>query len=180
MSVAAFVASGESATFRSPYIRIDIDSPINRSMNISELGKARFMLACIRHAWDVYVKGEWPGEMLAVLTDIIDDMKPIDLATFRAHIDRYQTVFDKEKAVALADERAIPRATMLYLVGAMSGWFFHAFKAAEEDEGAEWGRYALGNGRWLPLWHILDGCMSVGGQAERTWQEETIVHFAGT
>jgi hypothetical protein len=176
VSIAAFVASGARATFRSPYISLS-DSPINMNMKMAELTKARFILACIRHTWDTYIKGEFPDEMLAVLSRIIDDEQPIDLAAYRAHIDRFQVVFDREKAIANADATHQPKAIMMYLVGAVAGWFFHAFAAVEEDASTDWFRYSVGNSRWLPLWHVLDGCASVGGSAERTWQEEAIVHF---
>jgi len=179
--VSRFIASGDQAAFRTPYVRDD-PGAINMSLGqLSELPKASFLIACIRHAWRTHVSYDLGSpiadEVIEVVSDLLEG-RPIDLVDLHPQIAALNHALRDVKARAKAgDPRAIAPTNVTYVLSVLTTWLYRALGALVEDPELTWFGYVIDTSAWLPFWLVLDGAASVGGPAERAWQEEAVRGF---
>lgn len=179
--VSRFIASGEQACFRTPYVR-DNPGTINMSLGqVSELAKASFLIACIRHAWRTHVSYDLGTPIVDEVIEVVSDLlegRPIDLVDLHPQIEALHQALRVVKTRAKAgDAAAIAPTNVAYVLSALTTWLYRALLALQEDPELTWFGYVMDTSAWLPFWLVLDGAASVGGPAERAWQEEAVRGF---
>ncbi|MEO7733909.1 MAG: hypothetical protein ABIY55_23295 [Kofleriaceae bacterium] len=183
-SFAAFIASGDDYSFRSPYVRMDhYQTEIVRLLGrLSERTKLQFLVACVRHAWTTHVRyeaGERAEQDALVLLDDLLDAHDWPLPELVNRINAFQQVYDHIKAQAHAGvPDAVPAANVFYVTGGLLSWLYHAIVAIAARPELTWFEYTASTGRWPGFWRVLDGAASVGGAAERAWQAQVMTGFA--
>lgn len=182
--LAAFIASGDMYALRSPYLRMDHgEAEIVRQLaRVSERRKVRFLVACLRHAWDTHVHCDAGASAeqaaLALLDELLGapDCVVPELAN---QLDAFRHVCDHLQAQAKAEAPgAAAAAAVCYVTGALLSWLHHACAAIAARPTLTWFEYVASTGRWPPFWLVLDGAASVGGAVERAWQTQAMSWFA--
>lgn len=181
-AVARFIASGEQASFRIPYLTLEYPTAgiFPRLGELSERNKALYMVACIRHAWDEHlsyaIDSTLPTDVLT-LVDALLEGRSCSAEELRAQLVAFQHVHE---AVVHDAKASVPGATaaasLTYVIGALASWAYHALVAVAHDPGLTWSIYSATTRRWLPFWLVLTGAASTGS-SERAWQIEAAGQF---
>jgi hypothetical protein len=175
MSVAQFFASGRQAGLRIPYITLEHPTAglFTRVGELSEHAKLRFMVACIRHAWDQLPQDPESGLPLQILDTIggLLDGVSVSAAEFRERIEAFQHVHDD----LVSDASMMLAANLTYVTGAAASWVYHAMMAAEATP-QRWFDYFVATGKCLPYWVVLHGASTIAPE-ERAWQVEAVEAF---
>jgi hypothetical protein len=175
MSVPQFFTSGRQVGLRIPYITLEHPTAglFTRTGELSEHAKLRFMVACIRHAWDQLpydVESGLPRQILDTIGGLLDGV-PSSAAEFRERLEAFQHVHDD----LVSDENMMRAANLTFVTGATASWVYHALVAVEAAP-QRWFDYFVGTGKCLPYWVVLHGAATITPE-ERAWQIEAVEAF---
>jgi hypothetical protein len=181
-AIAHFIASGDEASLRIPYLTLEHPTAgiLPRLGELSERSKALYMVACIRHAWDEHlsygVDSTLPTDVLT-LVDTLLEGRPCAVEELRAQLEAFQHVHDVVVEDAKANvPGAVTAANLTYVIGALASWIYHALVALAGDSRLTWLGYSVATQRWLPLWLVLSGTASTD-PGERAWQIKALNGF---
>jgi hypothetical protein len=181
-ATARFIASGKQTSFRIPYITLEYPTAgiFPRLGELSERSKARYMAACIRHAWDQHmtydVGSTLPADVLARVDAILDGA-PCSTAELRTQLEAFQHIHDLVVSDANASvPGAVIAASLTYVIGALTSWLYHALVALARAPELTWSDYSTATRQWLPLWVVLTGAATTAPD-ERAWQIQALSGF---
>jgi hypothetical protein len=150
---------------------------------LSERAKARFLLACIRHAWTTHVSygtgAHAEDDALRLIDDLLE-ARDRSLADLTSQLQAFEDFHNRVRSEAQANvPGALVALNVIHVTGALLLWLYYAHEAWSAQPTLTWFAYVTSTRQSLPFWLVLDTSALVGRPGEHAWQAETMWRFCG-